>query len=69
LTFALPPVPAESQHHWRRCIDTALASPDDLCPWETAPLVAEATFVVPPRSLVLLALPLEAAAESASQGR
>src|SRR5262249_8636720 len=28
LTFELPRIPAESQQHWRRCIDTALPSPD-----------------------------------------
>ena len=39
LTFELPPVPAESQQRWRRCIDTALASPDDIYPWEKAPFV------------------------------
>ena len=35
LTFELPPVPAGSQTAWRRCIDTALASPDDIDPWDT----------------------------------
>jgi glycogen operon protein len=60
LTFELPPVPAESEQGWRRCIDTALVSPDDIYPWEKAPLVAEATYVVQPRSLVLLALALQA---------
>jgi len=39
LTFELPPVPADRQQRWRRCIDTALDSPDDICPWETAPAV------------------------------
>jgi isoamylase len=60
LTFELPPVPAESQQHWRRCIDTALASPDDIYPWEKAPLFTETTYVVQPRSLVLLSLALQA---------
>jgi len=59
LAFELPPAPAESQQSWRRCIDTALASPDDISPWETAPPVAQATYVVQPRSVVLLALPLQ----------
>jgi isoamylase len=58
LIFELPPVPAESQQHWRRCVDTALTSPDDIYPRNQAPLVAQATYVVQPRSLVLLALPL-----------
>ena len=36
LTFELPPVSAEQA--WRRWIDTALDSPDDICPWESAPV-------------------------------
>src|SRR5262249_61929589 len=32
LTFELPPT--DRQQWWRRCIDTALDSPDDICPWE-----------------------------------
>jgi isoamylase len=67
LTFELPPVPADGQHRWRRCIDTALASPDDVYTWEKAPLVAQATYVAQPRSLVLLALPLQATGEGSSQ--
>jgi glycogen operon protein len=59
LTFELPPVPAESQQRWRRCIDTALASSDDIYPWEKAPLFAETTYVVQPRSMVLLSLALQ----------
>jgi len=69
LTFELPPVPAESRQHWRRCIDTALASPDDIYPWEQAPLVAQATYVAQPRSLVLLALALQGDPEGVSQAR
>jgi isoamylase len=66
-TFELPPVPANSGQLWRRCIDTALASPEDIYPWEKAPLVTEATYVVQPRSVVLLALTLQTTAEGASQ--
>jgi isoamylase len=69
LTFELPPVPTEAQQRWKRCVDTALASPDDFCPWEKAPLVAQATYVVQPRSVVFLALPLQADAESVSGTR
>jgi len=58
LTFELPAVPADSQEPWRRCIDTALASPDDIVPWEAAPPVAQATYAVPARSVALLALAL-----------
>ncbi|WP_337287749.1 glycogen debranching protein GlgX [Candidatus Methylomirabilis sp.] len=69
LTFELPPISTESRQCWRRCVDTALASPDDICPWEKAPLVAQTTYVVQPRSVVLLALALQATAEGVSQAR
>jgi glycogen operon protein len=59
LTFELPPGPPGSDQFWRRCVDTALASPDDFRPWENAPFVEQATYVVQPRSLVGLALPLK----------
>jgi glycogen operon protein len=62
LTFELPPVSAEPR--WRRCIDTALDSPDDICPWESAPVVRQATYEVQPRSVVVLALALEKIAGS-----
>jgi isoamylase len=56
LTFELPAVPsAECPQTWRRCIDTALQPPDDICPWETATVVEQARYVVHPRSVVLLA--------------
>jgi isoamylase len=59
LTFELPPVPAEHRQQWRRCIDTALDSPDDIYPWESAPIVRQATYQVQPRSVVFLARALE----------
>jgi glycogen operon protein len=58
LTFELPPVPAGSVEQWRRCIDTALPSPDDIEHWESAPAVTQATYELQPRSVVLLALAL-----------
>jgi isoamylase len=67
LSFELPPVPTERQQTWRRCIDTALESPDDICRWETAPIVTQATYAVQPRSVVLLALALEQAPGSVPQ--
>ena len=57
LSFELPRVPAEQA--WRRWIDTALASPDDICPWECAPAVTQATYDVQPRSVVFLIRALE----------
>jgi isoamylase len=64
LTFELPPVPAGTRHHWRRCIDTALGSPHDIAPWDLAPEITTATCVVQPRSVVLLALTLQTASQS-----
>jgi glycogen operon protein len=60
LTFELPPVTEPSQSGWRRCIDTALPSPDDIAPWATAPSVSGTTYTVAPRSLVLVARALPA---------
>jgi isoamylase len=62
LTFELPPAPAESGQAWRRCIDTALASPEDISSWEKAPFVELPAYVAQPRSVVFLALALERAA-------
>ena len=58
LTFELPKVPALGEVRWRRCIDTALASPDDIRRWEDAPSLTDATYRVEARSMVLLALVL-----------
>jgi glycogen operon protein len=58
LTFELPPAPAGSRASWRRCIDTALTSPDDMYLWDAAPPVSQATYVVQPRSVVVIALKL-----------
>jgi glycogen operon protein len=57
LTFQLPIPP--SARRWHRCIDTALPSPDDICRVEDAPAHTEATYVAQPRSVVILAVPLE----------
>jgi glycogen operon protein len=53
LTFALPAVPAGGEP-WRRCLDTALASPDDIRPFAEAPAVEQASYEARPRSVVLL---------------
>jgi glycogen operon protein len=63
LTFEVPSM--EAQKRWRRCIDTALNSPDDICAWDTAPVVPHPTYVAQPRSIVLLALSLQATSKSA----
>ena len=62
LTFELPALPTDAPQHWRRCIDTALTSPDDIYLWQQAPTVREATYVVQPRSVVVLALAIQPAA-------
>ena len=59
LTFELPAV-ADPRHHWRRCIDTALAPPDDITPSGRAPDVTQVVYVAQPRSVVLLAVDLRA---------
>jgi len=58
LTFELPPVAPDAQQGWRRCIDTALASPDDIRRWESGAAVDQPNYVVQPRSIALLALAL-----------
>jgi isoamylase len=52
LTFQLPPPPRGRP--WLRCIDTALASPDDVRRGEHAPTVASDVYVAQARSVVLL---------------
>jgi glycogen operon protein len=54
LSFELPPA-TEIAHRWRRCLDTSLASPDDLRRWEEAPMVDTTRYVVQPRSIALVA--------------
>jgi isoamylase len=61
LTFDLPPAAPDSQQRWRRCIDTARSSPEDIRPWAEAPEVVETTYLVQPRSVVALALGLRSA--------
>lgn len=43
---------------WRRWIDTALDSPDDIVPWQEASAVPVTTYHAWPRSVVLLYAPL-----------
>jgi len=54
LQFELPPSDALGEL-WRRCIDTAEASPDDITPWPEAPRVDAAIYTAQPRSVVVLA--------------
>jgi isoamylase len=54
LTFEVPADGKPRGGRWRRWIDTALPSPDDISPWEEATTISQTTYVVTPRSLVLL---------------
>jgi len=57
LRFELPrsnPHRAGEPYRWRRCLDTALETPHDVCPWEDAPPVTGDACLVQPRSCVLL---------------
>lgn len=47
-------LPATNGKPWRRWIDTALPSPDDIVPWQTGPTVAGPTYPSGPRSVVML---------------
>jgi isoamylase len=69
LTFELPPVSAETQQRWRRCIDTALPSPHDMAPWASAPDVAQPSYQVQPRSVVVLARALQSTTGATQQTR
>jgi isoamylase len=53
LEFEIPPLdqPHES---WRRCVDTYLDPPDDICGWTNAQSIQRSTCLVQPRSVVLL---------------
>ena len=53
LTFELPPAPGVHQG-WRRGVDTARDAPEDICEGPDAAPVVDETYVVQPRSLVLL---------------
>jgi glycogen operon protein len=54
LAFALPAAGDRSNQQWRRWIDTSLPTPDDICAWKEAPAVTGDTYVVEPRSSVIL---------------
>ena len=54
LDFELPPVEQAGGNPWRRWIDTALDSPHDIVPWQTAPVVPGCTYRAEARSVVVL---------------
>ena len=53
LEFEIP-VSKNSQGAWRRCVDTYLDPPDDICHWAIGPEVTGRTYRVQARSIVLL---------------
>jgi len=52
LEFELPS--AGEGNSWRRWIDTALDSPHDIVPWQTAPVIAVNSYRAEARSVVML---------------
>jgi glycogen operon protein len=60
LRFQLPPAGPATRKTWRRWIDTSLPSPQDIVDWDQAPQVADASYLVHPRSVVFLVMPLVA---------
>jgi isoamylase len=54
LEFELPPVGAGDAGPWRRWIDTALESPQDIVPWEAAPTLSGLTYPAAAHSVVVL---------------
>jgi len=54
LDFELPLPDHPEGKAWRRWIDTSRPSPEDIVPWETAPVVGGSTYRAGPRSVVVL---------------
>jgi glycogen operon protein len=54
LEFELLPVDNGQENPWRRWIDTALDSPQDIVEWQTAPSVPGYVYRAEPRSVVVL---------------
>ncbi len=54
LDFELPPVDGKDGTPWRRWIDTALDSPEDIVEWRTSPAVQGFRYAAGARSVVVL---------------
>jgi glycogen operon protein len=51
LIFEVPPTSKKKSGHWRRWVDTSLASPDDICDWKEAVRASEPIYLgVRPRN-------------------
>jgi len=59
LDFELPPVGGRGGNLWRRWIDTALDSPDDIVEWQASPGVPGFNYRAEARSVVVLFADLE----------
>ena len=57
LDFELPP--AGNGNSWRRWIDTALASPNDIVEWQRSPSIAGSSYRAEARSVVVLLAGME----------
>ena len=60
LRFELPLVPGNESSPWRRWLDTSLPAPDDICAFSNAATVRGSSYLVNPRSIVVLARIAEA---------
>ncbi|HJV36324.1 glycogen debranching protein GlgX [Geomonas sp.] len=54
LEFELPPTQELPGRCWHRLLDTALPSPLDIVPAEEAPVMADSSYRLPPRSMAVL---------------
>jgi len=54
LTFMLPPPARLPGGTWHRWIDTSLPTPEDIVPWDATPVVAQESYLLPPRTFVVL---------------
>jgi glycogen operon protein len=53
LEFEIPAL-QDPQGSWRRCVDTYLDPPDDICSWADARNIPGRVYQVQPRSVVIL---------------
>jgi isoamylase len=58
LVFEIPPVGNGDGNTWHRWIDTALDSPQDIVPWQTAPSIPGHSYRAEARSVVVLIAPV-----------
>ena len=52
LEFELPEL--EGAARWKRWIDTALGSPDDICGWDEVAVMASEKYLVEAKTVVIL---------------